>query len=74
MSTELFFFGLAVVAALWLRHEWHMWRYPERGCRTCGGSGKATDKDILGRKVIGQCRTCVGRGRPSTVPRRRSAR
>lgn len=49
-----------VAAALWLRHLWHVHRYPHRACSGCDGSGKATSTDWLGRVVIGVCRRCGG--------------
>ncbi len=69
MTPELWGLLAVVLLALWAHHEWHLRRYPDRACRTCGGSGKATSQDMLGRTVIGPCRTC--NGTDTTTPRRR---
>ncbi|MPZ66129.1 MAG: hypothetical protein GEU83_11645 [Pseudonocardiaceae bacterium] len=69
MTPEAWGLLVAVLLALWARHEWHVSRYPDRACSGCGGSGKATSEDMLGRPVIGTCRTC--KGLEPTTPRRR---
>lgn len=67
-NLELLGLVAIVVAGLWARHEWHVRRFPDRACRSCGGGGKVSSRDVLGRKVLGPCRRCGGQ-RPTT-PRR----
>ena len=62
MSPELVMLLIVVAAGLWVRHEWHVRRYPQRlKCRTCGGSGSISSKDMFGRKVKGPCPECKGK-------------
>lgn len=68
MTPEAWALVVAALVGLWLHHLWHVRRYPDRACRTCGGSGKATSADMFGRKVIGLCHRC--KGEQPTTPRR----
>ncbi len=72
MTPELWALLAVMVLVLWSHHLWHVRRYPDRACRVCNGSGKATSSDWLGRTVIGACRRC--RGVEPTTPRRRWTR
>lgn len=68
---------LGVVAFLVYRFvKWriHLAWYPDRACSDCGGSGKVTSEDALGRKVIGPCRNRRCRASGPTTPRRRADR
>lgn len=60
----------AVLLVLYLRHNRHVTKYPEKlTCGTCTGGGKITDTTWLGRTVRGECPECHG---DSWAPRRRN--
>lgn len=62
----------AVLAILWLRHQWHLRRYPERlKCHHCKGTGKITSENMWGTAVRGVCPSCGG---TAWIPRRRRDR
>lgn len=70
-TTWLLIIGVVLVV-MYLRHQWHVRRYPERAhCRRCEGAGKITSTDLWGRAVRGDCPHCGGQ---AWVARRRSER
>lgn len=58
---ELVLLVLGALGILWIRHNRHVEKYPEKlTCGHCGGSGKITDSTWFGTPVRGTCPKCDG--------------